>query len=176
MKSGKGWFVVLLHCLSPMWGQMCIWGVWTSELITTLGLFLAAGPEDSMPREGKGAELFQLSVSFALVFLEVSRALLCGAVQQERPLSLSFELQLWGNTMGSLTFCQQRLHGTSFHSHHDLFWIVRWYTEGLLKVFFSLCFCFEGLCHTTARFCLQLNQILITLQCQSLFLVIFLKC
>lgn len=176
MKSGTGWFVVvLLHCLSPRWGQMCIC-VWTGELTTTLGLFLAAGPDDSVSREGKGAELFQVSVSFALVFLEVSSALLHGAVQQERPLSLSFELQLWGNIMGSLTLCQQTLHGISFHSHHDLFWIFRWYAEGLSKVFFSLCFCFEGVCHTTARFCLQLNQMLVTLQSQCFFPVIFLKC
>lgn len=73
---------------------MCIWGIWNSQIITILALFLGAGPEDSVPREGKGTELFQVSASFVLVFLEVSSALLCGAVQQERPLSLSFELQL----------------------------------------------------------------------------------
>lgn len=176
MRGGKGWFIVLLHCLSPMWGQMCIWGIWNSQIITILALFLGAGPEDSVPREGKGTELFQVSASFVLVFLEVSSALLCGAVQQERPLSLSFELQLWGKTVGCLTLCQQRLYGTSFHSHHDLFWIVGWYTEGLSKVFFSLCFCFEGVCHTTARFCLQLNQVLVTLSSQCFFSVVFLKC
>lgn len=150
---------------------MCVGltGQWVYHWAWTV---LRASLEDTVLREGKGAQLSWLPCWHVFLLWPFWKCLLhsLDVIQPQSPLSVSFEPWLWIDTLWCPWLCKHRLTETSFRS--CLFWLVRWYTEGPSEVFASVCFILR-VCHTTASCLLNvLSSVkwdLVTLQYQWIF-------